>query len=579
MTDELFAELAGLAPAAPQDSPLPAKTDGSAPGKRTAPDGDLGPLDVPRYLDHYGIAYNEKSEDTRTIYRLAQCLFDPSHKNKEAAIIQLSGGGLYYQCFHQSCRHHTWKDARQKISGDAKLAEYCKGYDPTRARPKTDAGGSPADTGYDFLWVNPKTGKVKFKASLMVNHLRRHYDPIFNEGKDWGSFFYRYNSQLGIWEVLSEAEICNYADKLLGDYSDTRYISNTVKLLEYRTYIPEHQRDANPIWFNLKNCMYNVQTGETAKHDPSFFSRVQLPVSFDEQAACPLWVETLAAIFADDSEKANTLQEFFGYCLYPKIIFPAALFQIGGGSNGKGTVQRVIEAMLGDKNISHISLKRMEEKFGPVELKDKLLNTCGETSTQPLEVTRFKEIAAADKVQAEVKYKSDVIFVPMAKHMVSMNEFPGIKDKTPAFYRRIIVMEYKQVFEGEEDDKELIEKLRKEIDGIFLWSLEGLRRVLQHKAIYQPESIEQAKKRMKAASNNAILFVDEECVVGKGYSVAPPDLYNRYKDWCTDSGIKVPYGKQRFYEQLMLHFNIRKERPRESTREVFSGISLSKDTI
>lgn len=56
------------------------------------------------------------------------CLFDPSHTKKEASIIQDASGLITYQCFHNSCRDRTWHEARQKISGNDNLAQFCKDY-------------------------------------------------------------------------------------------------------------------------------------------------------------------------------------------------------------------------------------------------------------------------------------------------------------------------------------------------------------------------------------------------------------------------------------------------------------------
>lgn len=559
--------LAKLAPKEDEKSP----TQGMHRGEKSQPRGDtapdLGPLNVEKYLSHYGVAYNVKKGRNKTLYLLNNCLFDPAHKKKEASIVQDDQGLLTYQCFHNSCRDYTWHDAREKISGRDPLAPFCKNYDPNW-QPK-DPAQKPIDPDKPFLKQNEK-GRVSFNAALLANYLEKEFQPVINEGRDFGSLFYHYNSR-GVWHILPEAAVRKVARRALGDHAQSRRISDAVTLLEDQCYVPAEKLEVNPMWLNLRNCMLNLITMKTAPHSPKFNSRVQLPVEYDPKAHCGLWIESLTQIFADDTEKANALQEFFGYCLYPKILFPAAVFQIGGGANGKGTVQRVLEAMLGDDNVSHISLKRMEEKFGPVELKDKLLNACGETATQPLEVTRFKEVAAGDKVQAEVKYKPDVIFVPIAKHLISMNEFPGIKDKTDAFFRRVIVLEYRQKFEGERDDKELSDKLLKEINGIFMWALEGLKRVLAKHAIYMPESVIQAKKRFRARVNPVIMFVEEECDVHGGASCLPKDLFNRYKEWCEESKVRS-LGKQKFYEQVLLNFDV--EKHRDETREFFYGIGL-----
>ncbi len=83
-------------------------------------------LDVPAYLTHYGRAIKEtKRHGTSTLYLLEECVFDPNHKSKDAAIGQADNGALFYKCFHDSCTH-TWKEAREIISGMDDLRPFMK---------------------------------------------------------------------------------------------------------------------------------------------------------------------------------------------------------------------------------------------------------------------------------------------------------------------------------------------------------------------------------------------------------------------------------------------------------------------
>ena len=52
-------------------------------------------------------------------YVLEHCLFDESHKGKDAAIFQKSDGSLGYKCFHNSCSDKHWKDVRLLFEPDA----------------------------------------------------------------------------------------------------------------------------------------------------------------------------------------------------------------------------------------------------------------------------------------------------------------------------------------------------------------------------------------------------------------------------------------------------------------------------
>ena len=84
-------------------------------------------VDVPAYLDRYGVEHTIKHKGSETIYGLKYCVFDPSHTNGDAAIIQGTDGALGFKCFHNSCMGKGWKDARQTISGDDPLSAFING--------------------------------------------------------------------------------------------------------------------------------------------------------------------------------------------------------------------------------------------------------------------------------------------------------------------------------------------------------------------------------------------------------------------------------------------------------------------
>ena len=542
---------------------------------------DLGPLDVEKYLNHFQIPFNLKAgKGGVAMYRLNQCLFDPNHGKNEASITQAPDGMLSYQCFHSSCSDKTWHDARRLISGEKSLAEFCEGYNP-QWKPHTQkttgiaVGNGAGDPG--FLVENER-GRIKFIPAKMADYLESQLKPIIFEGNDFSRMFYRYHES-GVWKPYPRDAIRKYVRRLLGDHAKTAWLDGAIDVLGSQIFKMPEELEFDPMWLNLKNGMLNIQTMQVKPHSPNFNSRVQMPVSFREDATCGTWIETVMQIFEDDPAKGDTLQQFFGYTLFPRILFPSAIFQIGGGRNGKGVIEKILCAMLGKENVSHISLGRMEENFGPVEIHGKLLNSTGETETKPLDVTHFKGIVAGDAIQAQRKYLPDLTFVPFAKHLISMNFFPGIKEKTDAFFRRIIVLEFNQKFEGKDDDPRLVDKLLEELDGIFLWALKGLKMVLETEKIDVPESALLAKERFREKTNPVLQFIKETCDLApeakqSGLKELPAKLYTHYVDWMSDSKLK-PLGKSNFYEQIYLNYPfVKKKRESHGTKEYFFGIEI-----
>ena len=84
----------------------------------------------------------------------------------------------------------------------------------------------------------------------------------------------------------------------------------------------------------------------------------------------------------------------------------------------------------------------------------------------------------------------------------------ALHDRLDGFYRRQIILTVKDVPPDRVDDPYLIEKLQREADDIFLWCLEGLKRLLKNK--YRFTISERAKKNLHEAmesGNNIIAFM------------------------------------------------------------------------
>ncbi|MEA3417220.1 MAG: DUF3987 domain-containing protein, partial [Thermodesulfobacteriota bacterium] len=123
--------LASLAPK--KEAPVPVQP-------RLQPNNN-SKMDVRAYLSHYGIEIAKtKQQAGATLYCLKHCVFNPEHVGNEASIVQADDGKLCYQCFHNSCQGRKWSDARQAISGDDSLAQFCADYDPERSNGYEPAG-------------------------------------------------------------------------------------------------------------------------------------------------------------------------------------------------------------------------------------------------------------------------------------------------------------------------------------------------------------------------------------------------------------------------------------------------------
>lgn len=79
-------------------------------------------FDLRQFLDTHGVQYKVETCSKWTKYILDHCFFNPEHKHKDAAIIQMANGAIKYCCLHNTCSHHTWQEVRLMLDPHA--------YDP-----------------------------------------------------------------------------------------------------------------------------------------------------------------------------------------------------------------------------------------------------------------------------------------------------------------------------------------------------------------------------------------------------------------------------------------------------------------
>lgn len=77
-------------------------------------------FDLERFLSDRGVqVMNKVAISSGTKYPLAECPFDHSHKNGDAAVFAYSDGSYGFHCFHNSCAGYHWHEFREKLDPSA----------------------------------------------------------------------------------------------------------------------------------------------------------------------------------------------------------------------------------------------------------------------------------------------------------------------------------------------------------------------------------------------------------------------------------------------------------------------------
>ena len=316
--------------------------------------------------------------------------------------------------------------------------------------------------------------------------------------------------------------------------------------------------NANPYIINVRNGLYNVLEDTLTEHTPDYFSTVQLDVAYDEAADCPLFKKFLAESMGGDMEQVGLIQEMLGYFLIPVNSAQKCFVIVGAASAGKSVLLRVLnDVLLGRRNVSNVSWQALNERFKTAELFGKLANIFADLPTKNIDDNGiFKALVGEDYLTVEKKNKNPFSFQSSARLLFSCNSIPkNYGDRSEGFYRRLVILRFKYTVPKEKRDPELLEKFRMEADGIFLFALEGLRRLMGNRYIFSETQVNADElQQYREESDSVLSFVKDCCELSAEHSVGSTELFHAYKGYCEECGLR-PYSQKNFVQQITATFS------------------------
>ena len=178
-----------------------------------------------------------------------------------------------------------------------------------------------------------------------------------------------------------------------------------------------------------------------------------------------------------------------------------------------------------------------EDKFVSSQLYGTILNVAGDISDVTLSSSSvFKVLTGDDSISAQFKGKDRFEFFNRAKIIFSANMLPPTKDKTVGFYRRWVICELKSDM-VQNPNPRLAAELLEEKDGIFLWMVEGAKRLQMNAVFSTPTGAEDLDAVYTEKSAPVTLFLRECCDEDERFesTITPEVLYREYRKWCVRS--------------------------------------------
>jgi putative DNA primase/helicase len=372
------------------------------------------------------------------------------------------------------------------------------------------------------------------------------------------SAFHRWQEK-GVWTMSDDLSVKKQVHELCKakKYEYTSLLVNsTLSIMATESYQAGNLFDQQSNSINCESGELHFKNDEWTlePHDKTTYRTTQIPHSYAPNAKADLFNSFLDDVFngdADAEEKKTIVLEAIGYSLLSTCKYERFFLLIGGGANGKSVLLGIIEALLGRRNVTAVQPSSFGNKFQRAHLHGKLANIVTEIKEgAEIEDAQLKSIVSGELTTAEHKNKPPFDFHPFSTCWFGTNHMPHTRDFSEALFRRAVILQFNNKFEGENCDPNLKDKLIEELPGIFNLCVTAIGEVLRRGRFTECQSNKGAKEDWRMEADQCMQFIDDCCDKSETAVLTVSELYVRYTDWTDDSGIKSKLNKRNFGSRL-----------------------------
>jgi len=413
----------------------------------------------------------------------------------------------------------------------------------------------------DFVSVIQKLFYSKEMAELeerIVDYIiKRYYIKTIRDDNHEELYIYKG----GIYHPNGKTYIKEIVIKVLAERYNRNIVRNVLDKIMAKTYIdPDEffsQQNNNPYLLPVNNGIFDIANNLLLPYSHNYYFFNKLSIDYKKDSYCPNFIKFLQQI-TKCKEDRLVIQELFGFALVKDYIYEKAFMFYGHqGRNGKSKLLSILKHFIGSSNCSSISLQDLEDdQFAVSSLRNKFVNIGSDISNQDISYTGvFKRCTGRDPIEANRKNQSRITFVNYAKMIFTANELPRIKTTSDAFWQRWVMIDFPNQFLPKKELDKLEKKERegvylqdpniinsimttKEMEGIFIWAIDGIKRLIQNKDFSNKETSLEIKRNWLRNSNSVAAFIMDEIEESYEKCIRKKDFKRNYLAYCRNNKIK-----------------------------------------
>lgn len=316
-----------------------------------------------------------------------------------------------------------------------------------------------------------------------------------------------------------------------------------------RDYVDLNRFDTDLVPF--KKGLFDPMAKSLTPIRPDQFLTYQLPHELDLSLEEPtIFLEWLNSIFSEDRDSLLMLLDYLAYSLTRLIHNQVFMILHGSGGLGKTVLLNLLVNIVGEKNHESIALQNLGDRFNKIKLKDTLLVTYGDLTSEALAYTdTIKAITGGDAINGEHKGQPVITFSAYCKLLFSANQIPSQYDEqSNAFYRRLLVTEFtKRGKEIPNLEKRLDDELPQIIAYLSRWLADLNKKGYK---IHRSANSQRIVHKLARDSDSVRAFSEDCLIVSEDERTYRSDIYDAYTDYCYSEGYRNPLSQRKLYQRL-----------------------------
>ena len=326
------------------------------------------------------------------------------------------------------------------------------------------------DTAADAIVTSEEFVKIKTDPMAYAQEARLHIRLACYKDEHYAYFN-------GVYNYISEKKIGGEVFKLFRSdiikLGSPELVGRIVRcILIMLSAEPERTLDEAKNYVVLLNCRLNLLTRSVEPHSPDLFEVIQLQVNYDPTAKrCPVFKSFLRTISGGDPRIEVLIKEMMAYCLTPDTKAKCLFVCYGESNCGKSVLINLVRSFFPKLGISAIALQDMGEKFSSGTLSMSRLNIDADLPDKIIgdnEVSLIKKYTGHDEIPNNRKYiQTKDVFVAAFKMLFATNHKLVLKSADDAFLKRLIFIPFLYSVPEDEQDPNLLDKLKEERSAIF----------------------------------------------------------------------------------------------------------------